>query len=174
MRESQNRLKLEQAVQNKIASMRQNVFGMSVGLLQTLGQNSKRFAFASIALEKGLSIALAVQNTAVAVTKALTVDPTGSLASRVALLGKIQVGIIAATGLSQAANVGGGVSGGSALGAATLPTSEGGPAGVAPTPTTANITIVGGLHDSQSVRDLIESINDELGDGVQLNVTVAA
>lgn len=41
-------------------------------------------------------------------------------------------------------------------------------------PTTANITILGGLHDSNSVRDLIESINEELGDGVQLNVTVAA
>ena len=123
-KEAQKQIKLENDVQSRIVSMRQGVASLSVGLLRTLGQESKSFALASIALEKGLSIALATQNTAVAVTKAYSVDPTGVLASRVAILGKIQIGLIAATGLAEASNISGGTSGGSSLGGATVPVSE--------------------------------------------------
>ena len=41
-----------------------------------------------------------------------------------------------------------------------------------PATTEVNLTIVGGLHNSEDVRTLIEAINDEIGDGVQLNATV--
>jgi len=97
------------------------------GFLDQFAGKSKAAAVASVALNKALSIAQAIQNTSVAYTKALIMDPTGAMAARVAMLGKIQVGLIAATGLSQAASAAsGGASGtvsGSASGAsATMPT----------------------------------------------------
>lgn len=104
----ENEVKLEQDVNNKIISMRQNTFSLLAGFLQQFAGKSKAAAIAVIAINKALSIAQAIQNTAVAVTKALTVDPTGALAARVATLGKIQIGLIAATGLAQAASLGGG------------------------------------------------------------------
>lgn len=123
-REAEKQLKLEQQVTGKIASMRQGVFNLSVGLLRTLGQDNKSFAVATILLEKGLNIARATQNTAVAVTKALAVDPTGSLASRVSTLGAVQVGLIAATGLAQISNLNSGAGAGGSFGGGAVPVSD--------------------------------------------------
>lgn len=109
-REAQNRKRAEELERSEMMK----TFSMGVGLLDQFAGESKAFAIASIALNKALSIAEAIQNTAVAVTKALAIDPTGVLAARVAAMGKVQVGIIAATGLAQASGAikgGGGSSG---------------------------------------------------------------
>ncbi|MDJ0806451.1 MAG: hypothetical protein QNJ78_06410 [Gammaproteobacteria bacterium] len=112
--ETRKRAALEADVQNRIASMRQSVTSLSIGLLKSLGRESKDWARAAILLEKGLNIARAKQNTAVAVSKALALDPLGGLAARVQSLGNYQVGLIAATGLVELGSVGD--SGGSGLG----------------------------------------------------------
>lgn len=100
--------------------MRLQTANLALGLLNTLGVKSKAAAIAAVLLNRGLAISQAIQNTAVAVTKALTVDPTGALAARVATLGKIQIGIIAATGALEVANIAGGNAGG--IGGTTLGT----------------------------------------------------
>lgn len=102
---AKDRLKTQQFVDSQVKSSEQSIASNSISLLQTLGRERKGFALAAIALQKGLAIAEASMNTAVAYTKALTIDPTGALAARVAMLGKIQIGLIAATGIAQAASI---------------------------------------------------------------------
>jgi len=132
------KLRLEQEYSDKLVALKASesqviksqssaMYSALGGFLDQFAGKSKAAAVASVALNKALSIAQAIQNTSVAYTKALIMDPTGAMASRVAMLGKIQVGLIAATGLSQAASAAsGGASGtvsGSASGAAaTMPT----------------------------------------------------
>lgn len=106
--------------QQQEQQMRLTTANLALGLLNTLAGKSKAAAIAAVLLNRGLAISQAVQNTAVAVTKALTVDPTGALAARVATLGKIQIGIIAATGALEVANIAGGNPGG--IGGTTLGT----------------------------------------------------
>lgn len=91
-----------------------------IGLLQTLAGRSKAAAVAMVLVNKSMSIAQAIQNTAVAVTAAMKYDPTGALAARVAALGKVQIGLIAATGIGEIANIGSGDAGG--IGGTTLGT----------------------------------------------------
>ncbi len=109
---------IEEQTENQIAALQalkeqgRDTWSSLATFLQQFAGKSKAAAVAVIAINKGLAIAQAIQNTAVAYTKALTIDPTGVLAARTALLGKVQVGIIAATGLAEAMSAGGG-SGGS-------------------------------------------------------------
>ena len=105
--------------------MRSNAVGLAVNLMRTLGQNSKKWALATIAIEKGLSIAMAVQNTAVAVTRAMTLGPPGmAMIPSIKSIGAIQVGLIAATGIAQAANVGSGAGGVTGSGITPVSTPE--------------------------------------------------
>lgn len=115
---AQERALAEQQAQQTIQAMRTQTAQLAIGLLQTYAGQSKTIAIATIALEKGLALAQAAMNTAVGVTKAYTVDPTGALAAQVALMGKVQMGLIAATGLAQASQVD---PGGAALGTAANP-----------------------------------------------------
>ena len=108
------------AAQEQEQRARLTTANLALGLLNTLGTKSKAAAIAAVLLNRGLAISQAIQNTAVAVTKALTVDPTGALAARVATMGKIQIGIIAATGALEVANIAGGNAGG--IGGTTLGT----------------------------------------------------
>ena len=122
---NKDREKLEQDLQNRIAGMRSNAVGLAVNLMRTLGQNSKKWALATIAIEKGLSIAMAVQNTAVAVTRAMTLGPPGmAMIPSIKSIGAIQVGLIAATGIAQAANVGSGAGGVTGSGITPVSTPE--------------------------------------------------
>jgi hypothetical protein len=112
-RAAQERERVIESAEQMIQSMKIQTARMAVGLLDTLGGENKKWAVASIALHKALSIAETKMNTATAVMRAYTMDPTGALAAKVATMGKIQIGIIAATGLAQAAMGGsGGGSGG--------------------------------------------------------------
>lgn len=133
--------------------------------MQQFAGKSKAAAVAAIAINKGLAIATAMQNTAVAVTAALKLDPTGVLAARTALLGKIQVGLIAATGLAQAASAvgssgGGGGSAGATTAAASTSTA---PAAASPS---AYINISGG--DMITKENLASMLNQLIEDGATI------
>jgi len=103
-------------------SLQSSVLGNTVALLSTLGRKSKGFAIAALAVQKGLAIAETIMATNVAVMRAFEFygpTPAGyAAAANMKALGAINVGLIAATGLAQAAqinsNSGGG--GGSNLG----------------------------------------------------------
>ena len=133
--QAEAKLRIEQEYSDKLVALKASesqiiqsqssaMYSALGGFLDQFAGKSKAAAVASVALNKALSIAQAIQNTSVAYTKALIMDPTGAMAARVAMLGKIQVGLIAATGLAQAASAarGGGTSAGVVSGAdATMP-----------------------------------------------------
>lgn len=172
---AKQRIKDQQFIDSHIKSSEQSIASNSISLLQTLGRERKGFALAALALQKGLAIAEATTNTAVAVTAALKYDPTGALAARVAMLGKIQVGLIAATGLAQASSISssGGGGGSAPLGSASNPittTSQDSSFGGEETGgggTVGTITInVNGVITEEIVQDLIvpaiqEATNDK-------------
>lgn len=115
--EAQRQIAIEQQKTDMIRNMQQNVWQAAAGFLRTFAGESQAAAIAVIAIEKGLAIAQASMNTAVAYTKALALGGP-AYAAQVAALGKIQIGLIAATGLAQAAQVG---SGGASPGTAPNP-----------------------------------------------------
>lgn len=133
--------------------------------LQQFAGKSKAAAIAVIAINKGLAIAQAIQNTAVAYTKALIADPTGTLSARVAALGKIQVGLIAATGLAQAATAGASSGGGTSGGTTGASSAASAPA--MPTQT-VSINLQGDTFSRGSVEGLLEQIQSQLDRGGRL------
>lgn len=105
---------------------RSNALNAIGGLLGAFAGQSRAAAVAQIAINKGLSIAQAIQNTAVAQTRALAeLGPIAGppMAARIGAWGKVQIAAIAATGLAQAANAGGGgsVGGAGATGVSAAP-----------------------------------------------------
>jgi len=157
-------LAMAQVASETEIQMRQATVNAALGFLNTLAVRSKAAAIAAVLLSRGLAIAQAVQNTAVAVTKALAVDPTGALASRVALLGKIQIGIIAATGALEVANItsgnAGGI-GGTSLGTPSnpLPTTSADAQGATPN---RSITVVfnGPVTEREALLGIIQDAFD--------------
>ena len=91
--------------ESAIRSMQAATVQNAIGLLDAFAGKSKAAAIAALALSKGLAIAQTIQNTGVAVMAALAVDPTGVLAARAKAMGALNVGMIAATGLVQAASI---------------------------------------------------------------------
>jgi hypothetical protein len=175
-RAAEERAKVEKQVQDTITSMRLQAYQAGVNLLQQMGSKSKAAAIAAIALNKALSISQAIQNTAVAVTKALAIDPTGRLAARTAALGKVQIGIIAATGLLQAASVGSGGAAAGSVGGVPIQTQDvgGGMGGVSgsgrATGQVVNISLTGEVFGREQVRTLITEINEAVADGAVLRI----
>lgn len=110
--EAKQREKIESDAQRAISSLQNSTIQNAIGLLNVLSGEHKAFALASIAITKGLAIAEATQNTAVAVMKAMTIDPSGIMAAKVKAMGAVNIGIIAATGLAQAHQATSGGSGG--------------------------------------------------------------
>jgi hypothetical protein len=176
------RVRIEQQSQALISSARNAALGEAVGLLNILGQKNKKFAIAAVLLGKAMSIAQAIQNTSVAVMAAMKYDPTGALATRVAAMGKIQVGLIAATGVAQLASMSSGGGGG-----AGLPSGSGMPAAssvgggssmqmnnATSSAPTSNQTITiqgvtsGELFSGNSVRVLIDSLIEAQRNGARI------
>lgn len=178
-KEADDRAAIERQVQQQILSMRQAALSSAVGLLQTLGSESKTAAIAAIALNKGLMIAQTIQNTAAAQMRAYAeLGPIAGppAAARIGVLGRIQAGIIAATGLVQAAGVGSGGASAGSPGAAPIATT-GGAGTTSGGGTTgggmqqvATINIAGENFSRGQVVSLIESINELAEDGVRLVV----
>lgn len=95
---------------NAKVKLEQGAVNAAIGLLQMFAGRSKTAALALVALEKGIAISRAIQNTAAGVT-AVYADPTipiyakPAFAAQVQAIGAVQVGLIAATGLAQAAQI---------------------------------------------------------------------
>jgi uncharacterized membrane protein YgcG len=177
------RVRNEEKAQELITNARLSAANAAVGFLNVLGQKNKAAAVAAVALGKALSIAQAIQNTAVGVMAAYKIDPTGALAARVAAMGKIQVGLIAATGLLQAGSIvsgggGGGVDGGTASGGGfSSAGSVGGGTGMGGTTPaapaqgqTVTIQLQGDVFGREQVRSLITQINEAVADGSVLRI----
>jgi hypothetical protein len=146
--------------------MQMTTWDLAAGLLQQFAGESQAAAIAVIAIEKSLAIARTIMNTATAIMAAEAIDPTGILAAKVAVLGNIQLGIIAATGLMQAANVG---SGGAELGSPANPVNVTPGAGATAAPVgngqTTVINLNGETFSRKQVKELLEKINENSTDG---------
>lgn len=127
--EADKRARISEVETNIIGRQREQLGQLSVGLLQALGAKSKTAAIAAIALGKGLAIAQTIQQTQVAAMRAraeLGILGGGeAAAARIQAIGRASVGIIAATGLVQAASVGGGGASAGAPGGPPLETTAG-------------------------------------------------
>jgi hypothetical protein len=162
-----------------IRQMEMTTLSLAAGLLQQFAGKSKAAALAVIAINKGLMIAQTIQATAAAQMRALAdLGPIAgaAAAAKIALMGKIQVAVIAATGLVEAHQV---TSGGG--GNAATPVFEASPITGAPQTsatsvapgeprqaTHIHITIQGkdeATFTSAQVRTLLEEIANATRDG---------
>lgn len=134
-------------------------------LLNVFGSESKGAAIAALAIQKGLAIAQIVVSTASAQMRAFAeLGPIAGagMAAKIGVLGKIQAGLVAATGIAQAATIGrgsvGGVGGGG-RGSATVAASS----GSAPAPQTVFIDSISpeSLYSGETLINLFEAFYDE-------------
>lgn len=137
--------------------------------LQQFAGKSKAAAIAAIAIQKGLSIAQIISNTAAAQMRALAeLGPIAGppVAAKMGLYGKIQAGLVAATGLAQAMGSGGSAGGAApSLGGGAGTTQPAAPA--VPTQTVA-INLQGDTFSRGSVEGLLEQIQSQLDRGGRL------
>ncbi|HEV8036079.1 tape measure protein [Yoonia sp.] len=108
-------LKMQEAemVRNAASGM----YGALGSLMQQFAGKSKAAAIAAIAIQKGLSIAQIIANTAAAQMRALAeLGPIAGppVAAKIGVMGKVQAALVAATGLAQAMGSRPGASGGAA------------------------------------------------------------
>lgn len=159
--------------ESAIRSMQAATVQNAIGLLDAFAGKSKAAAIAALALSKGLAIAQTIQNTGVAVMAALAVDPTGVLAARAKAMGALNVGMIAATGLVQAASISSG-------GASSMTNSGGMPAqrttsggGSSGGGMGRNVSISGldpsSMFSGEQVRDLLKNLAGDGADFTFLN-----
>lgn len=159
--------------------MRGDVVRQGIALLDQFAGKSKAAAIAAIALSKGLAIAETIIWTQAAAMRALAeLGPIAGppVAAAIEGMGAAKVGLIAATGLAQAAGaLGGGGSGnmkggasGSIGGNSSAPSSPSG-SGSGPQ-SVVTINLQGDRFGQKEVRDLIEQINEAVGDGARLRV----
>lgn len=111
--EVEKRRRLEEQSQKAVRSYHASTWQLASQFLNTFAEDSKAAALASIAINKGLAMAQTIQNTEAAKMAAMVIDPSGAMAARVAFMGKVSLGIIAATGLMEGYNV---LSGGGSVG----------------------------------------------------------
>lgn len=182
-----DQMMIEMQKNQALRGMQISTWQLGVGLLQSLSGESKAAAYAVIAINTGLSMSQAIQATAVATMRAFSdLGPVAgsAAAAKIALLGKVQLGLIAAAGALQAANVGKGAAVGTfsanpSTGLPESPLSSGFQAPLAPAPAQAvpvqpkrvGITVQGNaLYDAETIRTLIRQINEQLDDNVRLEV----
>ena len=97
---------LEKSAQSAIASMRMTALSSAVGLLDQFAGKSKKAAVAAILFSKGIALAQNTQSTLVAQMRAMSdLGPIAGppVAASIGKWGAINSGLIAATGLTQAA-----------------------------------------------------------------------
>lgn len=132
-------------------------------LLSVFGNESKGAAIAALAIQKGLAVAQIVVSTAAAQMRAFAeLGPIAgaAMAAKIGVLGKIQAGLVIATGIAQAANIGRGTVGGvgSARGSATVSTQAS-----APAPQTVMIDSIDpdSLYSGQTLINLFDAFYNE-------------
>ena len=174
-REAQNRASIEQQVQNQILAMKRGALGNAVGLLQVLGAKSKAAAIAAIALSKGQMIAQTIASTAAAELHALAVlGPIAGppAAASIKAWGMANVGLIAATGLAQAASLGS--SGGGSSTAAGVTNGASGSAGGGQSSQPQNRVVTLNFEGNEMLqslaRQLVGPLNDAFDDGYTINI----
>jgi TP901 family phage tail tape measure protein len=175
---AKRREQLQREVANTEMQMRKDVYGLASGLLSTLGRDNKAFALASIALTKGLAIAQTIAHTQTAsmlayASQLVPGDPSSigraaAAALSVQSLGATKVGLIAATGLAEAAGVVAGGGGGGGVSSAGSVSSGGGGSVSQPaqqqaaTPVGGTLTVqgisAGSLFTGEAVRELAEEL----------------
>lgn len=163
----QNLLEIERNKHQAERGMQIGTWQLGAELLQSMAGKSKLAAIAVIAINKALAIAQVIQSTSVAVMRAFAdLGPIAGIpaAASIKALGAVQIGLIAATGLIQAANVGGG---GASLGSPANPVSTTGGAGFSQAPAAAapmNVYVnVTGVVTQEVVTQLIAQLKDEIG-----------
>jgi hypothetical protein len=165
------RAKIEQQAQmeQQVRDMRMTTWQMGAELLMQFAGKSKTAAIAVIAINKALAIAQTIQSTSVAIMRAFAeLGPIAGapVAASMKALGAIQVGIITATGLFQAANLGGG---GAAAGTPANPISTQPVGNAQATGRTGGQTTIVNLHGQTytraQVRELLEIQNENSVDG---------
>jgi hypothetical protein len=168
--------KIEQSKSRALMSMQSSVLGNAINLLDQFAGQSKIAAVASIAISKGLALAQNTQNTLVAQTRALAeLGPIAGppMAAKIGSYGAINAGLILATGLAQGA---GALRGGASAqtfsgGVPAINTTSGGGGG-GTSSQNISINLAGSAnYTAGDIRGLIDAINDQTGDGYNLNVT---
>jgi hypothetical protein len=169
------RVRINQQAEQAITYAKSQATQAAINLLSALGGKSKVAAIAAIALGKAVAIADIIRHTAVAQMHAMAqLGPIAgpAAAAKIGMMGKVQAGLVAATGLVQAANVGGG--NGAAASVATSAQSSGstqsaaaGGAGMAQTITIQGVNN-GDLFSGDAVRTLIDRLIDAQRNGARI------
>jgi hypothetical protein len=168
---------IEKRHQDVVRSFRNAGIQNAIGLLDVFAGESRAAAIAAIALSKGLALAQNTQNTLVAQTRALAeLGPIAGppVAAKIGAYGAINAALIAATGLAQAANLGGGASSGGlpAVNTTNNQSAQGNPNAGGTTQQNISINLAGSAnYTAGDIRGLIDAINDQTGDGYNLNVS---
>ena len=179
----------EKKVQDEIMGLKFAAANQAVALMHIVGQKSKALALAALVFQKGLAMAQVWIQTQTAASAALAPPPLGlgpvfgvPLAASIQLWGKVQMALIAATGIAEAAMGGGGSSG---IGG---PSGVGGGGGVGAMPIaplqetkpSQNITVIiqNGMGDADywkkiTEENIVPAINDASERNVNLVVKYA-
>lgn len=153
-----------------VSDAARSMYGELEGFLNMFAGKSKAAAIASIALNKGLRIAEIIQNTAAAQMRAYAeLGPVAGAvaAAKIGMMGKLQAGIVAASGLMQAGGAGRS-GGGSAAGAGAGAVAQSSPT------QTLNFTITNDPFGfgERVVRQIAEQLNQAQRNGVNIRAVV--
>lgn len=180
VRHQQTLLQIERDKNNAVRSMQVSTWQAAGELLQSFSGKSQAAAIAVIAINKGLAIAQTIQATAVATMRAFSdLGPIAgaAAAAEIQALGAVQIGLIAATGLLQASQVGGG---GAAAGSPANPvnTTTGSAApftqALPAAPGNAQTTIVnfqGTADERKLLKRFVDMLNENSRDGGKILTT---
>ena len=165
---AKDRQRAEERLNKAVTSARQRNLNLAIGILSTLGRESKAAAIASLIIQKSLAAAGVVSFTQMAIARA-NAELGLAAAPRVAQLltqQTLSLGLIAGSAILEGSQIGGG-----GTGAPTAVTTEAGdsvettiaPAG--PTAPTVNITVIGTLSDND-LRNLQEQVQESALNGL--------
>jgi hypothetical protein len=164
-----NELLIERQKNEAVRAQQVSTWQSGAELLQQFAGESKAAAIAVIAINKALAIAQVMMNIPVAQARALAeLGPVAgaAAAATIGAWGAVQIGLIAATGLAQAFNVG---SGGAELGSPANPVSTQPGAGATAAPvgngTTTVINLNGETFSRKQVKELLEKVTENTRDG---------
>ena len=170
------RVRINQQAEKLILDAKSNATQAAIGLLNALGGKSKGAAIAAIALGKAVAIADIIRHTAVAQMHAMAqLGPIAgpAAAAKIGVMGKIQAGLVAATGLVQAGSVGGGNGSSVSMPSSGSSSSQSSASG-APAAPSMNQTVTiqgvssGDLFSGDAVRTLIDKLIDAQRNGARI------
>lgn len=176
---ARRRVAIEEELQGKLSNLRSSAANQFISLLSAIGQESEAAALAALAFQKGLAIAGVYVNTRAAAARALfELGPFAGppMAASLIAWGDIQMALIAATGLAEAA-FGGSVS----ASTSTVTSSTGDTSTITSTSTETtapaqNVTF--NIHSTGEVSDetidlFVEALEKYTGKGAEVNVNVS-